>query len=660
MASNPLLQPSPYQSLDAILPEHAGPALDELLSRAEGVIEETAKKGGAWEEVVYPIACIEEAISRAWSLVSHLHATLNTPAWREAYRQNLHRITLHHTRFWQNEALFRLFASLEPQMQKGPRAHVLSCLLRDFRLGGVALPPEKKARHREISERLADLASQFEEHVVDATDAFRFHAEDRGKLLGLPLDVVEEGALAAQKENLPGVLLTLQMPVYMAVMRFAEDRDLRHAFYRAHCTRASDLGPATLDNTPIIQEILALREEEARLLGYPTFAHLSLASKMAKDPKQVQDFLHTLLQAAKPAAQKEFAELSDFAKTSLGIPDLQAWDVAFAGEKMRQARFSFSEEELRRYFSLDRVLQGSFSLFSKLFGIRIEDQGMAGEHTQRFVFKNGQEGVLLADLFARQQKRGGAWMDGAQTPLPDREEPSVAFLVCNFQKSGGQALLTHDEVETFLHESGHGLHHLLSRAKEPWARGIHGVEWDAVELPSQLMERFAWEYPSLAPLSEGPEGAPLPEELFQKLRQARNFLAGMALVRQLEFSLFDLYLHERFDPKGDVLALRDQVRKEAAVVFPPVFNRDPMSFGHIFAGGYASGYYSYLWAEVLSADAFAAFLDAGVVSGDAGRRFVEEILCRGSERPMEESFVAFRGRMPSVEALLQEKGLLPK
>ncbi|MGN2390360.1 M3 family metallopeptidase [Pelomicrobium sp. G1] len=672
--TNPLLDFSGLPRFPEIRPEHVAPAVAQVLAQGRAVIGrvEQSAEPPTWETVVQPLEDANERVSRAWGPVAHLNAVMNTPALREAYNANLPRITQYYAELGQNRVLFEKYKAIQasPAFQRLTRSQrrVIENEIRDFRLGGAELPEASRARFLEIQERLAQLQSRFSDNLLDATNAFAYYASEE-EVAGIPTDALEAAQEAARQEGKPGWKFTLHMPSYLPVMQYADHRPLREAMYRAYVTRASDLGPEALDNTPLIREILKLRAEEARLLGFASYAELSLQTKMARSPGEVLDFLHELAAKAKPYAERDLAELQEFAARELKLPRLEAWDLAYASEKLRLARYAFSEQEVKQYFPETRVLPGLFRLVETLFGVRIERAQAPVWHPDvkffRILSESGElVGQFYADLYARPSKRGGAWMDDAITRrrLPSGLQAPAAYLTCNFSapQGGRPALLTHDEVITLFHEFGHGLHHLLTRVDELAVAGINGVEWDAVELPSQFMENFCWEWEVVAPMSGHVDtGEPLPRSLFDKMRAARNFQAGMQTVRQLEFALFDMRLHHGFDPeRGDFMELLDEVRARVAVVFPPAYNRFPHGFSHIFAGGYAAGYYSYKWAEVLSADAYSLFEEHGVLSQEIGRRFRDEILAVGGSRPALESFVAFRGREPRIEALLRHSGMI--
>jgi oligopeptidase A len=675
--ANPLLDFSGLPRFDRIKPEHVAPAVDELLAAARAAVEAAQRAPAAWEAFVAPLEDANERLSRAWGQVAHLHAVMDNPPLREAYNASLPKISQYWTELGQNQALFQkykalrasaAFAALSPARRK-----IVENALRDFRLGGADLPPEKKQRYAEIQEELAKLSAKFSENVLDATNAFSIFV-DSNRISGIPADVLHAAREAAEKEGKPGFKFTLHAPSYMPVMQYAEDRALRETLYRESATRASEFGRPEWDNTSLIARIVQLRGELARLLGYRSFAELSLEPKMAETPQQVLAFLEDLARHARPFAEKDAAELREFASAKLGISDLQAWDVAFASEKLRAERYAFSDQEVKQYFPEDAVLAGLFRVAESLYQVRIVPAQAPVWHPEVRFFEirdaaGARVGQFYMDLYARETKRGGAWMDDAITRRRKGAEiqTPVAHLNCNFSRpvAGKPALFTHDEVLTLFHEFGHGLHHLLTRVEDLGVSGINGVEWDAVELPSQFMENFAWEWDVLRHMTRhvGPgemSGAPLPRPLFDKMLAAKNFHSGLAMLRQIEFAVFDMRLHSDFDPAAgrSALQLLEEVRSRIAVLRPPAYNRFPNNFSHIFAGGYAAGYYSYKWAEVLSADAYGYFEENGILDPKIGGRFRDEILAVGGSRPAAESFRAFRGREPRVEALLRHSGMI--
>ena len=678
---NPLLDFSGLPRFSELKPEHVAAAIDQLLAESRAVIASISsdKVPATWEAFVRPLEDSTERLSRAWGQVEHLHAVLDSPELRSAYNAGLPKVTQFWTELGQSQVLFEKYRAMrdsnEFQTLVPARRKLIGNALRDFRLGGAELPAGLKPRYAAIQEELASLSAKFSENVLDATNAYSLVIEEEKRLAGLPEDTVQAAREAAQKDGKAGWKFTLQMPSYLPVMQYAEDRDLRETLYRASATRASEFGKPEWDNAPLISRILKLRKEDAALLGYASFAEVSLVPKMAQTPKEVLDFLHDLARRARPFAEHDLAELREFAKSRLGLATLQSWDIAFASEKLRAERYSFSDQEVKQYFPETQVVPGMFKLVETLYGIRIEESSApVWDQDVRFFDIRNATGELVGqfyiDLYARETKRGGAWMDGAITRrrVAKGIQTPVAYLNCNFSRpvGGKPALFTHDDVITLFHEFGHGLHHLLTRIEDLGVSGINGVEWDAVELPSQFMENFCWEWEVLEHMTKHVDtGEPLPRALYEKMLAAKNFQSGLAMLRQIEFSVFDMQLHFDFDPEAGRSSqdLLDEVRKEIAVISPPAYNRFPNSFSHIFAGGYAAGYYSYKWAEVLSADAFSAFEELrnerSVLDGTTGARFRDEVLAVGGSRPAAESFRAFRGRDPQVDALLRHNGMIP-
>jgi len=672
---NPLLDFSGLPCFAAIQPEHVTPAVDQLLQENRALVERvaTADDKPTWDNFVAPLDDANERLSRAWGQVAHLNAVMNSPALRETYNANLPRISQYHAELSQDERLYAKFKALRAAPEYGgldrAQRKIVENELRDFRLGGAELSPEQKAEFKQVREQLDKLSSRFSDNLLDATNAFAHYVAAPEELTGIPEDVLEAAQEAARQDGKEGWKFTLQMPSYLPVMQYADNRTLRELMYRAYVTRAAEFGNPEWNNTPIIEQILKLRRRLAHLLGYESFAKVSLEPKMAESPAQVLSFLTDLAARVKPFALRDYDELAAFARERLGLETLQAWDIGWASEKLRVERYAFSEQEVKQFFPEPKVLTGVFRLVETLYGLRITPGQAAAWHPDvRFFDIHDASGELIgqfyADLFARPSKRGGAWMDDAITRKRKRNgiQIPVAYLNCNFSApvGGRPALFTHDEVITLFHELGHGLHHLLTRVEQRGVSGINGVEWDAVELPSQFMENFCWEWDVVRGMSSHVEtGAALPRELFDKMLAAKNFQSGLHAVRQLEFALFDMHLHYDFDPDGVLtpLQLLERVRKEVAVVLPPEYNRFPNNFSHIFAGGYAAGYYSYKWAEVLSADAYSLFEEMGVLSSEAGERFRREILGVGGSRPALESFIAFRGREPKIDALLRHSGM---
>jgi len=671
---NPLLYFAGLPKFDQIQAANVTPAMDYLLGANRKLLESLATSADAptWDNFAHPLEDIEEQISRVWSQVGHMNAVVNSPELREAYNDNLPKLTAFYADLSQNERLYAKFralrASQEYQNLNTVQRKIIENELRDFRLGGAELAEDKKARFKQIQEELSKLSAKFEENIMDAINAYSHIVKNADALKGIPEDLLQAAQEAAIEEGKEGWKFTLHFPSYMPVLQYAENRKLRKTLYYVYATRASEFGNVDWDNTSLISEILKLRLEAASLLGYANYAEMSLATKMADTPQQVIEFLHTLAKRAKPFAQRDMQELTDYAK-QLGVADVQAWDVAYVSEKLREEKYAFSDQEVKQYFPESQVLHGLFKVTETIFGVHVKKSQVHVWHEDATFYEiTDRAGKLIGqfylDLYARNNKRGGAWMDEAITRRKKSYgiETPVAFLTCNFTApiGGKPALFTHDEVITMFHEFGHGLHHMLTQVDEYGVSGIKGVEWDAVELPSQFMENFCWEWDVLRHMTKHVEtGAHLPRELFDKMVAAKNFQAGMQMVRQIEFSLFDMRLHGEFDPNGKQTALDliEQVRDEVAVVRPPKWNRFPNNFSHIFAGGYAAGYYSYKWAEVLSADAYSLFEETGVLSQETGRRFWNEILAQGGSRPALESFIAFRGRKPNIDALLRHNGM---
>jgi len=674
---NPLLDFAGLPRFDEIKPEHVAPAVDELLAAGRAAVAAAVHARPTWDEFVAPLEDANERLGRAWGQVAHLHAVMDNPALREAYNAALPKISQYWTELGQNLQLYQKytelsrsseFASLSPARRK-----IVENALRDFRLGGAELPLEKKQRFAEIDEELSRLGSKFSENLLDSSNDFSAYL-GKDQTAGIPDDVLAAAREAAHKEGKEGWRFTLQMPSYLPVMQYAEDRSLRERMYHAYSTRASEFGKPDWDNTPLIARVVPLRQEQARLLGYRNYAEVSLARKMARSESQVLAFLDDLARRARPFAERDVAELRDFARTQLGIVDLQAWDLAYASEKLRLKRYSFSDQEVKQYFPEEAVLQGVFRVAQALYQVTIAASKAPVWHEDVRFFEirdaSGSAstpviGHFYMDLYARDTKRGGAWMDDAITRRRKGSEiqTPVAHLNCNFSRPvrGKPALFTHDEVLTLFHEFGHGLHHLLTRVEDLGVSGLNGVEWDAVELPSQFMENFAWEWDVLRHMTRHVDtGQPLPKQLFEKMLAAKNFQSGLAMLRQIEFAVFDMRLHSEFDPASGQTAqqLLEEVRDRIAVLKPPAYNRFANSFSHIFAGGYAAGYYSYKWAEVLSADAYSFFEEHGILDARAGQRFRDEILAVGGSRPAAESFRAFRGREPRVDALLRHNGMI--
>jgi oligopeptidase A len=669
--SNPLLDFSGLPRFEDIRAEHVGPAVDALVAEGQRTIERLATQDAAptWENFVEPLDDANERLARAWSQVSHLNAVVNSPPLRDAYNTALPKVTQYFSEQGQDQRLHAgfkaiaasgAFASYPP----GRRRHVEN-ELRDFRLGGAELPPPQKARFLEIQAELAALGSKFSDNVLDATNDFALYVTDPAEVAGIPGDVLATAREGAAKDQREGWKLTLHMPCYMPVMQYADDAGVREKMYRAYVTRASEFGKPEWDNGGKIRRILELRAEAAGLLGFGSYAEVSLATKMAGSPREVLDFLDDLATRARFFALRDMQELRDFARGELGVAELQAWDVAYASEKLRQRRYSFSDQEVKQYFQEGEVFSGLFRVVETIYGVKVREAQAPLYHPHARFFEivdssGGRVGQFYLDLYARESKRGGAWMDDAinRRRLANRVQTPVAFLTCNFAApvGGKPALFTHGEVSTLFHEFGHGLHQLLTQVDELGVSGINGVEWDAVELPSQFMENFCWEWDVVAPMTRHVDtGERIPRALFDRMLAAKNFQSGMGFVRQLEFATFDMRLHA--ENPASPMALLEEVRAKVAVYPVPAYNRFPNQFSHIFAGGYAAGYYSYKWAEVLSSDAYGAFEEGGVLNPEIGARFRREVLACGGSRPALESFIAFRGRRPEIDALLRHNGM---
>jgi oligopeptidase A len=673
---NPLLDFSGLPRFSDFKPEHVSPAVDTLLVENRALVERLAAPDvdPTWANFVEPMEDANERLGRAWGQVGHLNAVMNSPELREVYNANLPKITQYYTEISQHQGLFEKFKRLHTSdafaRLTAAQRRIIENELRDFRLGGAELASDNKARFVAIRERLSQLSSRFSDNLLDATNAFSHYVDKPAELVGIPDDVLEAAREAAKADGRESWKFTLHAPSYLPVLQYADNRDLRELMYRGYVTRASEFGKPEWNNTPLITDILRLRREMAQLLGFKSYAEYSLTPKMADSPQQVLDFLNELAMRAKPYARRDLDEVSAFARSELGLDKLEAWDLAYASEKLRVARYDFSDQEVKQYFPETTVLPGMFRLIETLYGLTIKPAAAPVWHPDvRFFAISDRAGTpvgqFYVDLYARPSKRGGAWMDEAITRRRKAEDVQVpvAYLNCNFSPPVGDkpALFTHDEVITLFHEFGHGLHHLLTRVDFLGVSGINGVEWDAVELPSQFMENFCWEWEVAEPMTRHIEtGQRLPRSLFEKMLAAKNFESGLHTMRQLEFALFDLRLHHDYDPEASTtpLELLEQVREQVAVVFPPTYNRFPNNFSHIFAGGYAAGYYSYKWAEVLSADAYSAFEEQGVLDPEIGKRFWNEILGVGGSRPAIESFVAFRGREPKIDALLRHSGMV--
>ncbi len=676
---NPLLDTDGLPRFSAIRPEHVEPAIDELLAGNRARLELVLSRDGprTWNSVVEPLEDMEDRLVKTWSPVSHLNSVMNSSELRAVYNACLPKLSAYSTEMGQNEELFQAYRAVRERDDfvhlSAAQQRTVDNALRDFRLSGVDLPAKRKRRFKEIGSRLLELAAKFEENVLDASNAWEKHVKDVAALRGLPESSLSVARQAAERKGLPGYLLTLDFPSFYAVMGHADDRTLREEVYTAFSTRASDQGPhaGRWDNTGVMEEILALRHEKAELLGYANYAELSLATKMADSPVQVLDFLYDLADRARPQAERELQKLQDYGREQHGLDDLQPWDVTWLSEKLRQDRYQLSQEDLRPYFPVDRVINGLFQVVERLYevGIREVAEQVDTWHpdVQFYEIRDADgslRGQFYTDLYARPKKRGGAWMDVCRMRRRRRDEVQtpVAYLTCNFTPpvAGRPTLLSHEEVETLFHEFGHGLHHMLTRVDHAAVSGIAGVPWDAVELPSQFMENWCWEQEALDLFAAHHQtGEPIPDDLYQRMQAARTFQSAMQMVRQLEFSLFDFRLHADYDPArgARIFETLEEVRDRVAVIRPPAWQRFPNSFSHIFAGGYAAGYYSYKWAEVLSADAFSRFEEDGIFSSEAGRAFLTHILEKGGSEDLMDLYVAFRGREPSIDALLRHSGL---
>ncbi|WP_143871426.1 oligopeptidase A [Catenovulum sediminis] len=676
--TNPLMSQSSLPLFSQIKPEHILPAVEEAIAECKTTIEQVVKQDNySWQSVVEPLDEVDDRLSKIWSPVSHLHSVADSEALRQAYEACLPLLSEYGTFVGQHQGLYKAYQAIKDSAEYAKlsvaQKKSLDNALRDFKLSGVSLPDDKKQRYGEIRQRLSELSTQFSNNVLDATQGWRKHITDEKMLSGLPESAIAAAAQAAKDKSLDGWLFTLEFPSYLPVMMYADNRTLREEMYTAFCTRASEQGPnaGKWDNTEVMNEILKLRHELAHLLDFETYAHESLATKMAESPQQVLDFLYDLGEKSQSQAQAELDELRAFAKEAHNVETLQAWDMSYYAEKLKQQKYAISDEVLRPYFPEERVISGLFTTVQKLFGIKIkqkEDVQVWHESVRFYeIFDQNDKlkGSFYFDLYAREGKRGGAWMDvcvGQRRKANGDLQLPVAYLTCNFNKPVGDkpALFTHGEVETLFHEFGHGLHHMLTQVDVSAVAGISGVAWDAVELPSQFLENWCWQPQALEFISGHYEtGEPLPKDLLDKMLAAKNFQSAMMMLRQLEFSLFDFELHLEYDAnKGiDIQQKIDQVRDKIAVSKPPAFNRFQHGFSHIFAGGYAAGYYSYKWAEVLSADAFSRFEEEGIFNQETGRSFLHNILEMGGSKEPMELFKGFRGREPQVDALLRHCGI---
>ena len=683
--TNPLLDFSALPLFDRIRPEHVAPAVDVLLADAEAALEKVtaADFPADWSGIARVLDVSTERFGRAWGAVSHLNSVADTPELRAAYNAAMPQVTEFFARLGADERLYAKYKAIDVSTLNPEQRQAHKNAVRNFVLSGAELTGADKERFAKIQERQAELSQKFSENSLDSTDAFAHYATD-ADVAGIPKDVLHTARAAAEADGKPGCKFTLKMPSYLPVMQFAESSALREILYRAYVTRASDQAPAEFskfDNSEIIKEILALRLEESKLLGYANFGEVSVVAKMAKSPQEVVDFLRDLGQRARPYAEKDVNDLREFAAQSLGLKEPSPWDYAYIGEKLKEARYAFSEQEVKQYFTAPKVLAGLFKIVETLFEVAIRKDSAPVWNPSVEFYRIERAGELVGQFYldqpARTGKRGGAWMDDVRTrwlrPDTGQLQTPVAHLVCNFADGvdGKPALLTHDDVTTLFHEFGHGLHHMLTQVNEHDVSGISGVEWDAVELPSQFMENFCWEWDVLKHMTAHVDtGEPLPRALFDKMLAAKNFQSGMQTLRQVEFSLFDMLLHTSHNPADDLMGLLNEVRREVAVITAPAYSRTAHTFGHIFSGGYAAGYYSYKWAEVLSADAYAAFEETAAAAGDTGeadakttvtvetgRKYRQAILEAGGSRPAMESFKAFRGREPTLDALLRHQGM---
>lgn len=674
MMINPILCRESLPLFDQIEPDHISPAIEIILSESNALIHSLKKMDGSisWVNFVEPIEMMSEKISRAWGQIEHLNAVVNSDSLRKTYNDNLIKLTEFYTNLSQDESLYKKYQSLKNsevfQSLTLSQKRIIDNVLREFKLGGAELNEIDKERFKAIQEKLAKLSTQFEENILDATNEFSIFIDHVDALKGIPEENIKKARAEAKEDKKEGYKFTLHFPSYLPVMQYAENRSLRENLYRAYATRASEIASPKFDNTKLIEEILELRYESAKLLGFSHFTEMSLVTKMAKSSEEVISFLMDLANKAKSFALKDMEELRSFSKT-LNVEKLEAWDVAYVSEKLRQAKYSFSENEVKQYFPEYRVLKGLFKVVETIFKLKIIKSDAPTWHKDVSFYSIMNEnneliGQFYFDLYARSHKRGGAWMDEAISRYKNSLESShpVAFLTCNFSSPSENkpALFSHDDVITLFHEFGHGLHHMLTKVDDYSISGIKGVEWDAVELPSQFMENFCWEWDVVKHMTEHVDHKnPLPKTLFDKMIEAKNFQSGMQTLRQIEFSLFDIRLHTEYSNQNKInpLMLLETIRDEIAVVKPPSWNRFPNSFSHIFAGGYAAGYYSYKWAEVLASDAFSLFEEEGVLSSHAGQKFQDEVLSKGGSRPAMDSFVAFRGREPTVDALLRHNGM---
>ena len=687
---NPLLAMTGLPPFQHIKPEHAEPAVRAVIESNRTQIQKLLHKAVddqqnyTWDNLIQPLEDMDDRLSRLWSPVSHMNSVMNSDELRDAYNNCLPLLSEYSTEMGQNVELYEAYQAIKdsPEFTKLDTAQkkIVDNALRDFHLSGIDLPVEEKKRFREIRQQLSKLTSKYEENVLDATQAWSKHITDKNLLAGLTESALAMAKQAAEAKELEGWLFTLNFPSYYAVISYADDRALREEMYQAYATRASDQGPnaGEFDNSEVMEDILGLRHELAQLLGFNNYAERSLATKMAETPDQVLSFLHDLAKRSKPMAKQELADLTAFARQEHNLSDLSAWDVPYYGEKLRKHTFDISQEDLKPYFPETKVIPGMFAVVKRLYGISINeikassDNAVETWHDDVHFYeirddKNELRGQFYLDLYSRDKKRGGAWMDdciGRKRNVDGTLQIPVAYLTCNLTQPLGDdpALFTHDEVTTLFHEFGHGLHHMLTKVEHIGVSGINGVAWDAVELPSQFMENWCWDREALDLIAaQYQTGEPIPEPLFNKMYAAKNFQAGMQMLRQIEFSLFDfrMYYEYKAESKGtdNIQKILDEVRDEVAVIKPPAYNRFQHGFSHIFAGGYAAGYYSYKWAEVLSADAFSLFEENGIFDSETGDAFLECVLEQGGTKEPMELFKKFRGREPEIDALLRHSGI---
>lgn len=678
---NPLLTMTGLPPFEHIKPEHVEPALEALIKLNREKLQSLLKdnENYSWDNLIEPLEDMDDRLGRMWSPVSHMNSVVNSDALRDAYNNCLSLLSEYSTEMGQNVELYQAYQAIKDSAEFNKldeaQKKIIDNALRDFHLSGIDLPDEKKKRFREIRQQLSKLTSKYEENVLDATQAWSKHITDEKQLAGLPDSAMAMAKQAAEAKELEGWLFTLNFPSYYAVVSYADDRALREEMYQAYSTRGSDQGPnaGEYDNSEVMDDILALRHEVAQLLGFNNYAERSLATKMAETPDQVLTFLQDLAQRSKPMAKQELSELTGFARQEHGVSDLSAWDIPYYGEKLRKHTFDFSQEDIKPYFPETTVVPGMFAVVKRLYGISINEIDSVETWHEDVKFyeirdeKKVVRGQFYLDLYARDKKRGGAWMDdcmGRKRNADGSLQLPVAYLTCNLTQPIGDdpALFTHDEVTTLFHEFGHGLHHMLTQVEHIGVSGINGVAWDAVELPSQFMENWCWEREALDLIAAHYQtGEPIPEELFNKMYAAKNFQAGMQMLRQIEFSLFDFRMYYEYKPEfkgtGSIQKTLDQVRSEVSVLLPPSYNRFQHGFSHIFAGGYAAGYYSYKWAEVLSADAFSLFEEKGIFDSETGDAFLECVLEKGGTKEPMELFKNFRGREPEIDALLRHSGI---